>query len=134
MIVRGGERVAAGAFAITGGHRVAATQHFLGKVGIVVAETLLIGAVLAEDFDATHEVSRHDDVAVWVNGASDIGGGAFWFGCVAKVGCCRSGWHADVQARTIICCRFGRRPRIRSADQSYRGRVTEVVQRVAGSA
>lgn len=69
----GGEGVTASAFAVSGGDRITAAEHLLGKIDIgIVTKALLIRTILAEDFDAAHIIGRYNDVAVWMRGARDI--------------------------------------------------------------
>lgn len=53
-----------------GSDGVRTAEHFLGERGtLVVAQAVLIGTILTEDFDATTDVSSDDDVAVGVGTA-----------------------------------------------------------------
>lgn len=67
-----------GAIAVTSGDGVCPAEHLLGEIG-VVAETLLVGTVLAEDFDVAHVVAGDDDVATRMGGAGDVGWGFLRF-------------------------------------------------------
>ena len=72
-VLRGGDEAVAlrGAIALPRGDRVGTAEHLLGEVG-VAAKALLVGAVLAEDFDVPHVVRCDDDVAVWMGGPREI--------------------------------------------------------------
>lgn len=66
------------AVAVTCGDGIGPTEHLLREIGIV-AETLLVGTILAEDLDVAHVIGCDDDVAARMRGAGDVCWGFFRF-------------------------------------------------------
>lgn len=103
--------------------RVRTAQEFPRKsgTGIPVVRSLLVGAILAENFDLPQVVSDDDDVSTWMGRSRKVRRRCLRFQCVI----CPGGKRV---LGGVLSVRLGR---LGLADQSDRRRVAQIVDRVS---
>ena len=126
------ERVTAGAIAVLGRYRVCAAKHFPREGAVVVvSKSVLVGAILAEHFDAASKVGSDDDVPVWVSTTGQISRRFFRlrdFGEIRRGRGCR---RADTRRSSLFYGRYRGGLRLTAANKSHRRRIAEIIQWIA---